>query len=163
MIRHATMDDFEALWAVYLEARKFMRETGNPNQWGDFNPTRPMLEKDIANQQLYVVIRQGEICGVFFFDFGPDPWYAVIENGNWISDTAYGVIHRIAAKTEERGIFKECLDFVLSKISHIRIDTHADNKVMQHVLDKNGFKHCGTVYMDNGEPRIAYELIKAGK
>ena len=102
MIRHATMDDFEALWAVYLEARKFMRETGNPNQWGDFNPTRPMLEKDIANQQLYVVIRQGEICGVFFFDFGPDPWYAVIENGNWISDTAYGVIHRIAAKTEER-------------------------------------------------------------
>ena len=55
------------------------------------------------------------------------------------------------------------MDFVLSKISHILIDTHADNKVMQHVLDKNGFKHCGTVYMDNGEPRIAYELIKAGK
>ena len=159
MIRQATATDFNALWAVYLEARAFMKETGNPNQWGDFNPTKEMLEKDIDNKQLYVVERDDGICGVFFFDFGPDPWYAVIENGAWISDTPYGVIHRIAAKTTSRGIFKECLDFVLKKTPHVRIDTHEDNKVMQYVLDKNGFKRCGIVYMDNGEPRIAYELI----
>ena len=84
----------------------------------------------------------------------------MIDHGNWSSDKPYGVIHRIAAKKKEKGVFKECLDFALSHISHIRIDTHTDNKVMQHVLDKNGFRHCGTVYMDNGEPRMAYELIK---
>ena len=161
MIRLAKNEEFEVIWSVYLGAREFMKETGNPNQWGDFNPTIPMLEKDIENRQLYVAERNGKICGVFFFNIGPDPWYAVIDGGNWSSDEPYGVIHRIAAKKEEKGVFKECLDFALSQITHIRIDTHTDNKVMQHVLDKNGFRHCGTVYMDNGEPRVAYELINA--
>jgi hypothetical protein len=28
---------------------------------------------------------------------GKDPTYAVIENGNWLNDEPYGVIHRIAS------------------------------------------------------------------
>ena len=66
MIRHAIKEELEEIWSVYLEAREFMKETGNPNQWGDFNPTIPMLEKDIENRQLYVAERNGTICGVFF-------------------------------------------------------------------------------------------------
>lgn len=159
MIRLASMCDFDALWEVYLEARQFMKDTGNPNQWGDFNPTPAMLEQDITEQKLYLVVREDRICGVFFFNIGADPWYAVIDQGKWMSDAPYGVLHRVAAKTAEKGVFKECLDFALSQISHLRIDTHADNKVMQHVLNKNGFTYCGIVYMDNGEPRLAYERL----
>lgn len=159
MIRLAKERDFASLWQVYLEAREFMKQTGNPNQWGDFSPTQEMLHKDIEEQKLYLVERNAGICGVFFFDIAPDPWYAVIDGGTWRDDSPYGVLHRVAAKTAERGVFKECLEFALSQISHLRIDTHEDNKVMQHILQKNGFSHCGTIYMDNGEPRLAYERV----
>ncbi len=160
MVRLAKAEEFDGIWEIYLEARQFMRETGNPNQWGDFNPTIPMLKKDIEKQQLYVVERNGALCGVFLFAYGPDPWYAVIDHGDWKSDEQYGVLHRVAAKTAEKGVFRECMDFALSKIRHLRIDTHEDNKVMQHILTKNGFVHCGTIYMDNGEPRLAFEYLE---
>lgn len=42
---------------------------------------------------------------------------------------------------------------------NIRIDTHKDNNVMQQALEKHGFKHCGVIYLLNGEPREAYQLV----
>ncbi len=159
MIRYATRDDLPLIMDIYRGAQKFMAETGNPTQWGNFYPTLSMLENDIAKKQLYVVVRDEVICGVFMFTIGDDPWYAVIENGCWMDDSLYGVIHRIASKDGEKGIFSEAKEFALALIGHLRIDTHADNKVMQHILNKNGFKSCGTIYVDDGTPRIAYEYI----
>ena len=161
MVRLANKVDLDEIWNVYLDAREFMRQTGNASQWGDFYPTIPMLEQDIERNELYVVERNEGICGVFLFAEGPDPWYAEIDDGEWKSDTPYSVIHRVAAKTTEKGIFAECLSFALSKDQHLRIDTHEDNKVMQHILQKNRFERCGIVYVhDRKSPRIAYERVK---
>ena len=55
--------------------------------------------------------------------------------------------------------FPAALNFCRKKISHIRIDTHHDNKPMQHVVEKAGFARTGSIYVDDGSPRIAYELI----
>jgi RimJ/RimL family protein N-acetyltransferase len=41
-------------------------------------------------------------------------------------------------------------------VSLLRIDTHEDNKRMQHILAKNGFVYCGIV-LQNGSDRLAYE------
>lgn len=161
MVRLATKADFESIWHVYLDAREFMRQTGNPSQWGNFYPTIPMIEQDIEHKELYVVERNGEICGVFLFKKGPDPWYAEIDDGAWLCNEPYSVIHRVAAKAGAKGVFGECLLFCLSKDQHLRIDTHEDNKVMQHILKKNGFHRCGIVYVhERKSPRIAYERIK---
>ena len=43
------------------------------------------------------------------------------------------------------------------KIQHLRIDTHENNKVMQHLILKNGFEKCGIIYVDDGSPRVAFE------
>ena len=77
----------------------------------------------------------------------------------WLSDTEYGVIHRIAGRTKEKGIFAEALEFCQEKITHLRIDTHKDNSIMQHALAKYGFTPCGTIYVADGTPRIAYERL----
>ena len=37
------------------------------------------------------------------------------------------------------------------------MDTHRDNAVMQHVMEKNGFKKCGIIYLLSGDPRVAYQ------
>jgi len=37
--------------------------------------------------------------------------------------------------------------------SNIRIDTHRDNRIMQHVISKYGFTYCGIIYLANGDER----------
>lgn len=158
-VRPAGVSDLPAVLKIYDRARAFMAENGNPTQWGDSYPPRDLLEEDIRRDGLYVVTEGPRICGVFMFVIGPDPTYQVIENGAWHSGEAYGTIHRIAGDGTG-GIFRACLEFCRGRSAYLRIDTHENNKVMQHVITKAGFKPCGIIYTDNGSPRIAFDRIE---
>jgi len=162
MVRKARMSDLPQLLSVYARAREFMKETGNPDQWRDNYPPRETVVDDIEKEQLYVVLDGDTLLGVFMFFLGPEPTYEEIE-GAWGYDTPYGTIHRVASSGEGRGLFSSVLEFCTEKTPHIRIDTHADNLVMQHTLEKHGFNRCGKIYLQNGDPRIAYELMKDGR
>lgn len=156
-IRQAQKSDLNRILEIYAFARAFMGETGNPTQWGTAYPPRDMLEEDISLGNLYVVESDG-IHGVFAYFAEPDPTYASIEAGAWLDDGPYGTIHRVAGDGSG-GIFSAVLSFAIARNPHVRIDTHADNKVMQHVLAKHGFKRTGIIYLENGDPRIAFERI----
>ena len=43
-------------------------------------------------------------------------------------------------------------------IFNFRVDTDADNKIMQHILKKNGFTYCGVIWFDHSE-KIAFEKL----
>ena len=158
-IRPAQLEDLDEILKIYEFAKKFMADTGNPTQWMGNYPQRELLEEDIENQGLFVVTEAEKICGVFYFVIGPDPTYAIIENGAWHSDRTYGTIHRIAGNGTG-GVFGAALDFCRSRMDYLRIDTHEDNKVMQHVVTKHGFKPCGIIYTDDGTPRIAFDRLE---
>ncbi len=157
-IRKATQEDLPRIEEIYAYARKFMAKTGNPNQWGTTTPQTSQLEEDIRLGDLYVLIHDGKIHGVFYFYIGEDPTYGVIEDGQWRSDTPYGTIHRIAGDGCG-GVLAAAVAFGKTKINHIRIDTHHDNKIMQHAVVKQGFRRSGIIHLDNGSPRIAYDLL----
>lgn len=55
---------------------------------------------------------------------------------------------------------KIALDFGFEKVENIRIDTHKDNKIMIHLLEKYGFKRCGVIVVDDGTDREAFQKIK---
>ena len=158
--RPATPADLEAMVAIYAYARAFMARTGNPHQWGDDGyPKRELLEQDIAQGKSYVI--EGEdahVHAVFFYAPGPDPTYAVIEDGAWLNDRPYGVIHRIAGDGQMRGVLAAAVAFCREQCPEVRIDTHFDNHVMQSALEKQGFQKCGVIHLENGDPRIAYQL-----
>lgn len=156
-IRSARPEDLTEILAVYAFARSFMEKTGNPNQWGKTNPPKEQLVQDIEAGNLYVVTDESGIHGVFAFLPGEDPTYGYIA-GAWRSNEPYAAIHRVASDGCG-GIFSAILGFCRSRCAHLRIDTHHDNKVMQHVVQKHGFKRCGIIYLANGDPRIAYDLI----
>ena len=158
MIRLARPDDLQEILSVYAIARTFMAEHGNPTQWGNTYPARELLEEDIRLGQLYVDEWEGKIDGVFAYIPGDDPTYQIID-GAWISDMPYAAIHRVAGSGKRSGTLGRCLAYCRARTPHIRIDTHEDNTVMQSVLAKHGFKYCGTIYLANGDPRRAYELI----
>lgn len=157
-VRNATIEDLPIVLKIYDRARSYMRETGNPNQWGSHNPPIFVLEKDIMSGNLYVLEDEHEIQGVFAFIIGEDPTYRVID-GAWHSDKPYGTIHRIAASGKKGGIFTACIQFCEKKIDHLRIDTHQDNRIMQHLVTKHGFRYCGIIHLADGSPRLAYDRI----
>ena len=160
IIRKAKQDDFDEILRVYEIAREYMRQSGNPDQWGTEKPKKEMLIEDIKKGELFVGEKDcGGICFVFAFILGEDPTYSYIESGSWLSDAPYGTIHRIASDGTVKGVVKMAVDYCSKTISNIRIDTHEKNKTMQHAVEKLGFAKCGIIYIDDGSPRIAYQLI----
>lgn len=158
LVRKAQREDLPRIEEIYAYARKFMAENGNPNQWGTTTPQTSQLEDDIEKGYLFVMIHENQIHGVFYFYIGPDPTYGVIEDGQWRSDTPYGTIHRIAGDGSG-GVLATAVRFGKERINHIRIDTHHDNKIMQRAVIKYGFQRSGIIYLENGSPRIAYDLL----
>ena len=158
VIRTALREDLPRIEEIYAYARRFMAETGNPNQWGNTTPRTSLLEDDIEKGLLFVMTHEDQIHGVFYFYIGSDPTYGEIEDGQWRSDTPYGTIHRIAGDGSG-GVLAAAVSFGKERINHIRIDTHHDNKIMQKAIAKQGFRRSGIIHLENGSPRIAYDLL----
>jgi len=158
-IRKASVGEIDALMAIYDYARQFMQSVGNTNQWINGYPSQEVIINDIANGNSYVCLYEGEIVGVFCFFQGTDPTYAKIYDGQWLNDEPYGVIHRLASSGKVKGIADYCFQWCFEQCGNIRVDTHKDNTVLQHILIKNGYKQCGIIYVANGTPRIAFQKI----
>ncbi len=161
-IRRTTADDLDAVMKIYARARGFMAETGNPTQWKDSYPSEALIRKDISEGVSYVCVEEadGEIEAVFMYDMREDPTYAVIEGGAWPNDRPYGVLHRIASSGRRKGTASFCMQWCFAQCGNLRCDTHDDNKVMQHVMKKNGFEYCGRIYLEDGSPRIAFQKVR---
>lgn len=129
------MEDIPAMMDLYAQARVFMREHGNPNQWDDSYPSRELLEKDIAFGNSYIVEDdEKNLAATFAFIKGEDPTYYGIENGAWLNQEPYGTIHRLAGNPSCHGIASGCIGWCKSQIGNLRADTHEDNKIMQHTV-----------------------------
>ncbi len=159
MIRLADFSDLESILAIYSSARKYMRNQGNPNQWINGYPQKEMLISDIEQGHLYVFEDENGIFGVFALIIGEDPAYQYIE-GKWLTENRlYGTIHRIASDGSHHGLLQAAVDFSFKQVDVLRIDTHHDNHKMQSCIDRCGFEKCGIIYLEDGSPRIGYEMI----
>jgi RimJ/RimL family protein N-acetyltransferase len=142
---------------LYDKAREFMKNHGNPSQWTTGAPNLNSLEKDMANHSSFVVLDGGKVVGTFAL-YHLDGNYASIA-GKWLNEEPYAVIHRIAS--DEKGVGTFVLQEVCARNKNVRIDTHKDNFPMQHLLQKMGFVHCGTILLldKDNSPREAYMKV----
>ena len=152
-------------------AKKIMRQSGNMHQWADGYPSEAVISADMEKHGGFVVEDSGRIVGYFAFLPSPEPTYAIIYEGRWVDDVRpYHVVHRIASYPQAHGIFSNIMDFCFAHDPNIRIDTHRDNHIMQHVIARYGFSYCGIIYLVNdGVPhptgrlplqeRLAYQKI----
>ena len=168
-IRPATESDLPALRPVFEAAKGIMRSDGNFHQWDTPGfPPDSLLLHDIERGGGYVIEisprdpsglgRNDNISVIAYFALlpSPEPTYDVIE-GAWLTDEPYGVIHRMASYPDVHGIFAAIIDFAAARYAHLRIDTHRDNRIMQHLIEKHGFTYCGIIRLTDGTPRLAYE------
>ena len=156
-IRKTEEKDLTKISEIYENAKKFMRESGNPSQWSDGKPNIHTAREDMENGVGYVLIEDDEILAVFMFSVGEDPTYKEIYEGSWQNSEPYAVIHRIAVAKQGCGLIDFCINECFKKCPNLKIDTHRDNIPMQKALIKRGFRYCGIIYLENGDERLAYQ------
>lgn len=146
---------------VLSAAKKIMRSSGNLNQWIGGYPSEETIIGDIEKGCGYVVEDEENVVGYFAFVPSPEPTYKSIYEGKWLDDSLpYHVIHRIGSLPQVHGVFKSIMDWCFGQDPNIRIDTHRDNRIMQHLILKEGFTYCGIIYLANGDERLAYQAIR---
>lgn len=156
-IRTATEESLAEILEIYAHARKFMAQNGNATQWGDTYPPLECVKQDIGEGKCHICVEDDRILCVFYFAREEDPTYRIISEGRWLNDRPYAVVHRIASAEGVRGAAAFCLDWAFQQAGNVRIDTHDDNKPMQGLLKKAGFRYCGRITLADGSPRIAFQ------
>ena len=143
------------------DARAYHKSMGF-EQWHTGYPTQQTILDDIENGTGYAFIDCGRIIGYCCIIIGDEPAYHKIE-GNWKTDRPYAVVHRMAfiAAARGGGLSKTAIQMIKNycfqnAVTAIRVDTQDENKVMQHILDREGFAYCGLIHFDGG-PKLAYE------
>ena len=159
-IRPARPADIPAILDIMEAAKGIMRADGNLHQWADGYPRAENIAADLEQGGAFVLEEPGGIVGYFAFLPAPEPTYARIYDGAWLEDTLpYHVIHRIASGPDSHGIFRDIMEWAFARERNIRIDTHRDNKIMQHNIRQCGFSYCGIILLASGDERLAYQRI----
>ena len=127
-----------------------MAQTGNPTQWPATYPGAELMQQQIARGVCYVLEGNARPEATFCYIPGPEPTYAEIYDGGWPDDAPYATIppHGIGPGGC-MGRRQSALPGARPRPA-LRADTHADNKVMQHLLEKNGFVRCGNITLADG-------------
>lgn len=171
-IRATTPKDIDAVMAIIEEARGTIAALGI-DQWQNGSPNRTMIEEDVALGQGYCVEAEGAVIGTFALIENGEPTYDRIYDGEWQTadrgmdgTVDYLAIHRVAISVACRGsgVSTAIIHYAADTARRLgrdslRIDTHRGNVVMRRMLEKNGFVHCGTIYLQNRDERVAYEKV----
>lgn len=162
-LRPADMKETEKAMALIDEAKAFLRTQGI-DQWQAGYPDMKIISEDLSYGRGYFIVDGSKTAAYLCIDFAGEASYENLQ-GNWKSDLPYAVVHRMAISEAYRGhgiasiafrlIEKLCIQ---KAVYSIRVDTDEDNVIMRHILSKNGFDYCGTIWFDNSI-KHAYEKI----
>ncbi len=162
-LRQAKPEELSLCVEILRSGRAFQRQQGF-TQWTDDFPDPNVIAEDIRLGCGYLLLKDGAVAGYQYISLDGDPSYPYME-GTWQADGCYGVIHRIAFAPQFRGQGLSGQSFTLigqfckeKGAKSLRIDTHPDNKRMQHVLEKAGFSYRGIVMLPVGL-RWAYDKL----
>lgn len=98
-IRKAVPEDIERILEIYACAREVMKNSGNPDQWGDFQPPRELVEYDISVSRAYVM-EEEKIHGVFVIIEGDDPLFLRASD---INEELLKTVRALNAVAERKG------------------------------------------------------------
>lgn len=165
----AVPEDLPEIMAIIRDTRKKLAEEGIP-QWQGEYPAEADFQEDIEQKRCYVLKKEGKLLAVGTMYMEDEPTYRRIEDGNWKTEGPYGTIHRLAVLEEaKRCGIAGCLFDMMERICRehgmksMRIDTHRKNLNMQSWVRRQGFMPCGTIYVEDGTPRDAFEKSLTGK
>lgn len=163
-VRKAEFKDVDQIVEIMNQAKAYFKEKGIPQWQGDYPDETDVME-DIRNDGAYVISDGNDVIGYSFIAGIHEPNYDHIE-GKWLNSNLYYVVHRtcISNTCKGHGIASILISFAKEKalaegLHDIRIDTHEMNHSMRRLIEKSGFAYCGVIYVEDGSPRYAYQLL----
>lgn len=163
--RKSKIEDIPMMMEIIKQAQNYFKSK-DIDQWQDGYPNEENLREDIIQGESYVMLLDDKIVATAAISFRGESTYNEIYRGNWLSDREYAVVHRVAVNDDYKGqgLSHKIIEFSQKKCkelgySSIKIDTHKDNFVMRSLLEKNGFKYCGIILLEDGAERVAYEKL----
>ena len=161
ILRPARQHEAEICYQCIEDARAYHASLGF-EQWHPDYPTRQTILDDIADHTGYAFEDDTGVIGYCCIIIGDEPAYHEID-GAWKTNRPYAVLHRLSFSRKARGsglsgeAFRLIKEFCLQNdVDAIRADTQDENKVMQHILDREEFEYCGLVWFGGGR-KLAYE------
>ena len=162
-IREAEEKDLKQIMEIIAEAKAYFRAAGIP-QWQGEYPGVEDIRRDIGNGGT-VIEENGKIIAYCFIAAMDDPNYTDIE-GEWCNHRPYIVLHRtcVSSFSKGKGVCRQFVTYATQKaqqsgISDLRADTHEKNASMRRMLEKEGFLEYGTIFVADGSPRVACQLV----
>lgn len=169
LIKRTTENDVTRVMEIIEGAKEEIKNLGI-DQWQNGYPNENTIKNDISRGEAYILEENGKIVATAMLSFEGEPTYNNIEEGNWITNDKYGVIHRIAVDNSitNKGYASKLL-YKLEQICKkmevysVKIDTHEGNIPMQKLLEKNGYQYCGIIYLEEtptvSGKRLAFEKV----
>ena len=146
---------------MYEKARTLL-SFHQSGQWQKQEPSRRTIEQDIDKGQLYGLYKENQLIGTCAL-LHEDPSYKVLLQGKWLNDDPYIVIHRFVIDQSHHRLgygskFISLIETIAyeQRIFNIRVDTHALNQPMTHLLLKHRYIECGKAYIEGAGERIVY-------
>lgn len=134
-------------------------------QWNEHYPNAAAFEKDLARDELYVMLENNEVVGCITISTEKDEEYDAID---WITpDGLNYYIHRVAIHpdSQHQGRAKQLMDFAedmarTNNVLSVRLDTFSKNRRNQKFYEARGYHRLGNVYFprQTGFPFYCYEL-----
>lgn len=160
-LRLARTEEIQIAMDIINTAKTHLKEQGI-DQWQTGYPDYECIKNDIEAEKGFFVVDDENILGYLCADYDGEPAYKDMQ-GKWNTSERYVVVHRMAFTDDARGKGISSIAFQLVEelsrkrgVSSFRVDTDAENKKMRHILQKNGFSYCGTIWFDNSE-KIAFD------
>ena len=160
MIRQATINDLEVMYAIRMQAKERMAAMGI-DQWQDDQPTKKQFEEDILYKRAYVYVIDEEVVATATFQTEKEMTYESLVDLKIQAMTC----HRIAVASHKtnRGIGKKLLMYMelfasQKNIQRLYVYTHPNNQPMQQLLKKLGYEPLGTIFLTHlrSKERLLY-------
>lgn len=157
--------DRSRLTEMLNAAIQFLADQGI-DQWQNASVSITDLDQAIADQEAYVWEDSNGQVQAFWVLAAHDPYYQTLSSGTWRSTGPYLAIRRFMVAKESKGqglaqqIFKAIEEISRDQgVNTLRIDTHPDNQIMQHLILKAGFSLTGETVVGDGGRRLTYDKL----
>ena len=152
--RTATIDDLDALVALYGAATQDMQEKGI-DQWDERYPDREILSEDVESGDMVLGLLEGELACAYVVNREYDPEY---ELGAWdCTEGDFCVLHRLCVNPElqGRGLARQAMAHMEKNardkgFDSVRLDVFSQNLHAQRLYERLGYKRTGEVRFRKG-------------
>lgn len=165
MIRKAKLSEIEQILTITRACAAKMTSEGIL-QWNEHYPSIQAFQKDVARQELYVLLIEDTIIGSIVISSEKDSEYNQID---WLTeDSHHYYIHRVAIDPnfQKKGYAKKLMDFAedfaeAQQAVSVRLDTFSQNKRNQKFYEARAYTRLGNIYFpkQSEHPFYCYEKV----